>query len=1027
VEKPSREFEFLGRALGAYRIDSRLGAGGMGEVYRAHDTKLDRPVAIKVLTSAYSADPEGVQRFHQEARAASALNHPHILVIHDVGDAEGRAFIVTELVEGRTLRERIGDRSIGMREAIDIGTQVASALAAAHARGIVHRDIKPENIMVRADGYAKVLDFGLAKLVTADEEAEQPTLHTQSGVIVGTPGYMSPEQAAGRPIDFRSDQFSFGTVMYELVTGLRPFERASAVQSAAAVITDHPEPLTRLCPDLPPPLRWAIERCLAKSPDERYSSTADLHRDFTTIHDRISDARGPVTVLPPSNLPTPPTTFVARDDDAEAVIALLTRPDVRWVTLTGPGGVGKTRLALHVSRSLFAAFGDGVYFVSLASISDPRLVLSAIAQTLDVRPAAGESDLDALGRHLRAVGAPILLVLDNFERVTAAAVDVTALVEECPSLKLLVSSRTRLNVSAEHEYPVAPLPLPPATDVRKADAVAAVPAVRLFVERGRAARAGFALTDENAPAIAEICRLLDGLPLAIELAAARVKMLSPEALVARLATRRLSLDGGARDLPMRQQTLRATIDWGYELLTPAEQRLLRRLGVFVGGWTLEAAEAVCDARQDLELDVFDGLSSLVDKSLVRPIVDAAAEPRFMMLATIREYALERLEQAGETDAVRKAHAAFCLVLAEEPAADATAQLKWFSLCEAEHANVRRAIDYLIESQNVEWAARLTTALLPFWQARGRLREGRDALTRAIALGADAPPTVTRARALFALSTIVHPMGEPELTEELGLRALAIYRRLGDGYGQAVALNGIGIAYHRMQRYAEARRSFEEAVALWRDLRHEQAMVRTLSNLAAVAFDADDIPQAIALYRETKAECERLRDVAGTAWAINGEARIEHGRGQHAAAIALYEEALRRFEQIQDGWGAGDCLLAIGIIAAESGDPARARAFFARAHGVIEQVGDVRGTVRTLEAFTQLAALTGQAERAVLLAGAAAAVRHTLSLPLPGPQRERLDGLLEEQRRHLDVQQAAAAWMEGWSMSSEAAIQLAFRS
>ena len=311
-------------------------------------------------------------------------------------------------------------------------------------------------------------------------------------------------------------------------------------------------------------------------------------------------------------------------------------PDVRWVTLTGPGGVGKTRLAAHVARTMSDAFAGATYFVPLAGVADADHLVSSLVLMLDVHPGAGETPWTAVTRHLRALAVPLLLILDNFEHIATAAVEVAALVERCETVKILASSRARLNVSAEHEYQVLPLVIPDGSRVRRAATVADVPAVRLFVERARAARAGFALTDENAGAIADICLALDGLPLAIELAAARVKMIPPEALLARVAGKSLSLDGGARDRPARQQTLRATIDWGYELLTPAEQRLFRRLAVFVRGWTLEGAEAVCDARQDLGIDVFDGVSSLIDKSLVRamdggvcrtPFHDAVDDPR----------------------------------------------------------------------------------------------------------------------------------------------------------------------------------------------------------------------------------------------------------------------------------------------------------------------------------------------------------------------------------------------------------------
>ena len=558
----------VGRTFGSYLVESQVGAGGMGEVYRARDTRLDRLVAIKLLPMAVASDPERFRRFHVEARAASSLNHPHILVVHDIGESEGRPFIVTELVAGETLRQRMDGRSIAVREAIDIGTQVASALAAAHGRGIVHRDIKPENIMVRPDGYLKVLDFGLAKLSLLEDDGERATLSTDPGLIMGTPEYMSPEQAAGEEVDFRSDQFAFGVVMYELLSGRRPFQRRSAILSAAAVITDTPEPLARLRPDLPPPLWWAIERCLSKRKDDRYKTTDELHRDLATIQGRISDVRAPSAVLPPANLPAAATNLVGRDRDAAAVQALLARADVRWVTLTGPGGVGKTRLATHVARTMTDAFAGATYFVPLAGVADADHLVSSLALMLDVHPGAGETPWTAVARHLRALAVPVLLILDNFEHIATAAVEVATLVERCEAVKILASSRARLNISAEHEYQVSPLVIPDGSRVRRAATVADVPAVRLFVERARAARAGFALTDENAGAIADICLALDGLPLAIELAAARVKMIPPEALLARVAGKSLSLDGGARDRPARQQTLRATIDWGYELLTP---------------------------------------------------------------------------------------------------------------------------------------------------------------------------------------------------------------------------------------------------------------------------------------------------------------------------------------------------------------------------------------------------------------------------------------------------------------------------
>ena len=1017
----------VGQTIGVYRIERRIGAGGMGEVYRVRDEKLQRVVALKLLPRHFAADPERLDRFRVEAQTASALNHPNILVVHDLDQYDGRPFIVTEYVDGVTLRERLTSGAVPMGELLDIAVQVASALAAAHERGVLHRDIKPENVMVRLDGYVKVLDFGLAKLARADEDASRR--QTRTGVVMGTAQYMSPEQARGEAVDFRSDQFSFGALLYELATGRSAFARGSGVESAAAVIGEHPEPIDRVCPQAPPPLRWAIERCLAKKPADRYGSTRDLHRDLATVRERLAEAR-PASAAPAgSNLPVPTTALVGREQAVVFVTQLLARDEVRWVTLTGPGGVGKTRLAIQVAADLSAQYGGAVYFVPLANVTDFRLVPSAIAETLDVRPQGGESALQALKRHLRIANPRLLLVIDNFEHVADAALMVTELLEASPGLTILASSRACLHVSAEREYQVPTLALPDRRPARSAASLASSPAVALFVDRARAVRPDFQLSDENAAAIADICVALDGLPLAIELAAARVKVLPPAALLARLAGKRLSLAGGARDLPARQQALRNTIEWSYGLLTPAEQRLFRRLAAFVGGWTLESAEAVCDAHEDLGVDVLDGLASLVDKSLVRPIEGRESDARFTMLETIREFGLEKLAAAGESEATRKAHAAYCLVLAEEGSmtSDAASQLPWLAQCDAEHTNVRAALDFLVETGDAPWSMRLATAMLPFWQARAHLAEGRDHLTRVLRLGDRSEMSEVRARATFALGTLFYSMGEPAQAARIHGDQLAMYRALADRRGIGVCLNALATCYRAERQYAAARRVFEEALSVWRELGDEQAIARTSSNLAAVAFDEQDYEQARALYRDVRAACDRLGDRPGAAWAINFEAQVEQRRGDRVTARALYSEALARFRAIRDAWGAGDSLLALGHMACDDNQPAEARRLFEEAHAVFDASHDTRGLVRIIEAFARLAVQEGRPVQALKLAGAAAASRHTISVPLPPFERDALERALDTVRRGPDAQRAGAAWIEGWAMSAEDAEQYALTS
>src|SRR6202165_3068813 len=341
-----------GTKLGPYEVQAPLGSGGMGEVYRARDTRLGRSVAIKILPSNLSLDPERLDRFEQEARSASALNHPNIITIHELGQDGSTHYIAMELVEGKTLRELLVSGLLPMRKAIEIAAQVAEGLTKAHEAGIAHRDLKPENVMVSDDGFVKILDFGLAKLATPCGEQSGITTTTTPGLVLGTVGYMSPEQASGDELDFRSDQFSFGLVLYEMVTGKRPFQRSTAAETMVAILREAPEPITRQNRDAPAPLCWAIERCLAKEPDKRYVSTRDLARELATIRDRFSEKPVQQVEARPANLPVQRTGFVGREKEVAAAKELLLRQGVGLVTVTGPGGIGKTRLAVQVASGL---------------------------------------------------------------------------------------------------------------------------------------------------------------------------------------------------------------------------------------------------------------------------------------------------------------------------------------------------------------------------------------------------------------------------------------------------------------------------------------------------------------------------------------------------------------------------------------------------------------------------------------------------------------------------------------------------
>jgi predicted ATPase/transcriptional regulator with XRE-family HTH domain len=453
-----------------------------------------------------------------------------------------------------------------------------------------------------------------------------------------------------------------------------------------------------------------------------------------------------------TNLLAQPTPLIGRASEVAKVCSMLRTPDVRLVTLSGPGGVGKTRLALQAVLELLDDFADGISVVNLAPITDADLVVSVIAQTLELREAAGRPLLNQLQDYLH--DKHMLLLLDNFEQVIIAAAAVADLLATCSHLTILVTSREILHLRGEKELPVPPLALPELKRLPPLAALAQYAAVELFIARARDVQHDFALTDESAPAVAEICYRLDGLPLAIELAAARIKLLAPQALLGQLGGPFKLLTGGARDLPSRQQTLRRTIDWSYNLLDVGEQMLFRRLGVFVGGCSLEAVAAVSSASQgipgDIWTDTLDGLTALVDKSLLRQEAGTDGAPRFMMLETIREYALERLVASGEEAALRQQHALYYLTLAEraEPLLHGAEQLAWLNRLEADYDNLRAVLAW--SQVAVDGAAvglRIVAALWPFWQFGGYLSEGREQVTRMLAHPEAAAPTVARARAV----------------------------------------------------------------------------------------------------------------------------------------------------------------------------------------------------------------------------------------------------------------------------------------
>ena len=1017
-----------GTKLGPYEIIGLVGAGGMGEVYRARDTRLGRSVAIKILPPELSADSERLHRFEREARSASALNHPNIVTIYELGSEGSTHYIAMELIEGKTLRELLATGPLTIEKTIEIAAQVAAGLAKAHEAGIAHRDLKPANLMVSSDGLVKILDFGLAKATSTGELSEMATRsaeQTRPGSFIGTPKYMSPEQASGHELDFRTDQFSFGLVLYEMVTGKHAFQRNTAAEILVAILREQAGPIAAQNPDAPAPLCWAIERCLEKEPDERYAATRDLAREISAIRHRFSEKPVKPAEIRPSNIPVQRTGFVGREKEVEAAKELLLHENVRLVTITGPAGIGKTRLAVEVANDLLQEFTGGIHFVPLSPLRDPNLMTPVIVQTLGIRETGAQSPLELLKKSFQdSLRAPILFLLDNFEHLMDAAPTVAELLTMSPNLKILVTSRAALHVYGEHEFPVPPLAVPDLRASPSLGALSQFPAVALFVQRAVAAKPGFELDEHNASAVIEICSRLDGLPLAIELAAARVKVLSPSTMRTRLASRLQLLTGGARDLPQRQQTLRAAIDWSYDLLSAAEQKLFRRLSVFVGGCTLDGVEAVCDTKGDLDLDFLDGMGSMVDKSLVQQAEQANGESRFSMLETLREYALEKLEASGERALTKRTHAAYCLVLAEEEATEQSdaKRTEWLERLALERDNFRAALEWLTETGNAEWGLRLGTALFHLWEMRESFGEGRDSLDKVLKIPAAATPSKGRTRALFVAGVLASAQGDYAAADALMAESLEIARQLGDKQGVAVSLNARAAVARDRGDFMLAHELFQESLGVWRELGDLKAIARTLSNLATVLKSQGEYEHARALSAECRAIFEGLGDRTGVGWSLNNQGDMARDQGDSAAARKFYEEALEVFRELGDRWGIAGTLADLGMLTREQGDCAGAQPLYRESLKIFRELEHKRGIARLLECCACSAAAQLQAERALRLAGAAAALRQNIGAPLTPGEQVKLEAILDPARRALTHTSGATAWLAGWDMPVEKAIE-----
>ncbi len=959
----------IGEKLSQYNILSAIGSGGMGKVFLAEDMKLGRKTALKFLSPAFASDREHIERFLREARASSALNHPNICTIYEINESSDPPFIAMEYVQGETVADMIRRRPRNLRQTIDIAIQVAEALAEAHLHGIIHRDIKPANIIVNNRGRAKILDFGLAKRTAVFDDDPDAQFQTHAGVVLGTASYMSPEQARGRTVDNRSDIWSLGVCLYEMLTGTLPFAGETAADTFAALLTTEPPAPSHLVSEIPQELDEMVLRAIHKQKELRFQSVEELVEGLKTFRRRLDlendDAQAHVTnpsvdeptevfaTAPteandpletekdvparktgPNNLTATYSRIIGREPEIGDVCGLLLNPDIRLVTMTGIGGTGKTTLSRAVARRLLTEFEHGVFFIEMADVSRPEMVAATIALPLGIKEEGGKPFIEVLKNHL--AHRQMLIVIDNFEQVVDAAPQVADLIAAADGLKILVTSREVLRLTAEVEYQVPPLDVPQIDGSLSFDELRENEALMLFAERAKAAKPAFTLTPDNISDAAAICSRLDGLPLAIELAAARVKILSPAAVLTKLENRLNLLTGGARDLPERQKTMRGAVMWSYDLLSEDEKSVFRELAVFSGGFRIDSAEFVCTLTHDA--DLLDVISSLIDKSLLIQKEMPDGESRFRMLDVVRDFALEMLEADGKIDTVRRRHADFFVNLSQtaEPLLQGGESANWLKKLEENHDNLRAAMNWSLTNEP-EKAVRLAVAVRNYWLVKSHLTEGFGWLKAALESGFDPPPEL-RFKLLNGLGLAARFRGDFDTAKkayEDGLTAgieagdkagtalsnrglghvalqqgdlgsarvyfdagLAISRELGDKYGIALSLSFLGDLARTEGRFADAKPQFEEAVELFRELENRTALGDALNNLAATLICLGETANGLKSFAEALESAQALSNQITISFSLDGFAAVAVEAGEFNKAALLSGAA----EKIRDAVG-----------------------------------------------------------------------------------------------------------------------------
>jgi predicted ATPase/transcriptional regulator with XRE-family HTH domain len=738
---------------------------------------------------------------------------------------------------------------------------------------------------------------------------------------------------------------------------------------------------------------------------------------------------------PPSNLPAQPNSFIGREGEIATACALLRQEGVRLLTLTGPPGIGKTRLGIQIAEHLLDTFDDGVFFVPLASVSDPNLIALGVSQVLGIAEAGMVDTAEVLRNYLSK--RQLLIVFDNFEHVLAGATLLTTLLSSSPRLKIMATSRSLLHLYGEQDFSVPPLTLPAESEVRSIEQLESSEAVRLFTERARALRPGFKVDPHNAAYVAEIVRRLDGIPLAIELAAARARLLSPEAMLPRLESRLDILTGGAGDLTLRHQTLRAAVQWSYDLLSCEEKELFRKLGLFVGGCSLEAIEALCRTQPMSQGKILDMISSLVDKSLLRQEEDKEGTIRFVMLETLREFALERLRECAEEEETRRLYARYFVELAEEaePHLSRDQQSVRLHALQMEHDNIRAVLQWAYEAAEPEFALRLAGALWLFWQIRGYYAEGYRHLQSALALpygnSGDRDETALRirAKAIRGASILARMLSENEVARGHIEASVQIYRELGDSASVADCLNTLALLLKDQDDLHTAYSLLEESLQLKNELGDTRGAAKALGNLGIIAKRLGDHEASERFALESLALFRKLGDQRGVSFLLNNLAILARRRGDYTRAFSLHEESLATKKALQDQRGVTSSLLNLAIVSQDMERYAEAGALIREAIIMCQETEDRLALASCLEELGRVALHensngTPPEIRAIILWGGMDRLREVIASPLPSDDLLRFHESLDRVSASLGDDVWRGAWYRGRAMSLSEVINYA---